>query len=172
LANYSRPFPLYPTLFTSIGGRANLKIKEMGAVLCNWCQAHYGTRSGVLTRNEQTYYFTLKEVVGERLSIYAKVKMEDIFFAKKGNGYLTARNKISSRHVDFLLYQRSTLKPVLGKIDDISHNQQDWKKRDHFENSLFEVNNIPLLRVKARRSYGKEYVSHEIISILSDTISL
>ncbi|HKJ26931.1 MAG TPA: DUF2726 domain-containing protein [Anaerolineales bacterium] len=138
-----------------------------------WCKSHYDKRSGVLTPNELAYYRELAEVVGTRFAILSKVRLEDIFKAKKGRDYITARNKISSRHVDLLLCQPDTFVPVLGiEIDDRSHNQANRIKRDKFVNDLFESSSLLLLRVKARRTYSKEGIRDDIVSMLNDTISL
>lgn len=75
--------------------------------------------------------------------------------------------KISQKHIDFLICDKKSLYPLIGiEIDDSSHKYISRKKRDHFVNKLFEVAELPLLRIQNRRNYIVNELKSEIQSAL------
>ena len=59
-----------------------------------------------------------------------------------------AFNKISQKHVDFLICRQGDWMPMLGiELDDNSHSKTAVKKRDMFVNAVFAQVGIPLLRI-------------------------
>jgi hypothetical protein len=62
--------------------------------------------------------------------------------------------KIGSKHVDFLLCEPETFRPVLGiELDDVSHRRPERVKRDQFVNEVFAAAKLPLIRVPVQTSY-------------------
>lgn len=131
-----------------------------------WCKAHYEKNESLLTANELVFYRELKGVVGDHFVIFSKVRLEDVIKAKTWNDQ-TARNKIKSRHIDFLLCDPNTFKPKLAiELDDSSHNRSDRIDRDRFYKNLFEACNFPLLRVPTKRTYDKQQIRDQIVASL------
>lgn len=59
-----------------------------------------------------------------------------------------AFNKISQKHVDFLVCLPGDWMPMLGiELDDDSHSKTEVKKRDMFVNAVFAQVGIQLLRI-------------------------
>ena len=88
---------------------------------------------------ELNFFFNLKAVVGDSAHIFSKVKLSDLFYAKTGDfgKNRTYTNKIDRKHVDFLLCDSNTLKPILGiELDDKSHQRADRQERDNFVNHV------------------------------------
>ena len=88
--------------------------------------------------------------------------MADIVEVQKGQekaARARALNKITSKHVDFLLCNPadSTIYAVV-ELDDSSHNKQSQKRNDAFKNETFAACGIPIIRVKAKPSYTPEEV--------------
>lgn len=126
----------------------------------------YTAKPQVVTDAEYRFYRTLTQVVGENVRICPKVGLKDIFDvstdAAKGN-YHAYFNKISQRHVDFLLCSGDGLKPLLAvELDDSSHNRADRKERDRFVERLFRDAGVPLLRVPVRRHYDVSQLRTQI----------
>ncbi|QAT42435.1 AAA domain-containing protein [Aminipila luticellarii] len=64
-------------------------------------------------------------------------------------------------HVDFLIYNRISKKPVLGIEVDGFHNHKDGTRqseRDKMKNHIFELYNIPLLRFPTNGSGEREKI--------------
>lgn len=119
---------------------------------------------------ELNFFFNLKSVVGDSAQIFSKVKLSDLFFAKTGDfgKNRSYNNRIDRKHVDFLLCDPKTLKPVLGiELDDKSHQRVDRQERDDFVNHVFEAANLPLIHISVQRSYSQSELKSKLSAYLS-----
>ena len=67
---------------------------------------------------------------------------------------------ISQKHLDFLLCDAQTMKPLCGiELDDFSHANDDRQERDHFVDTLFRDAALPLLRVRVQREYDTREIA-------------
>ena len=83
--------------------------------------------------------------------------MGDLFSVKSSDysKIRTYTNKIDRKHVDFLLCDPKTLRPMIGvELDDKSHQRQDRQERDEFVMNLFKVAKLPLARIPVKHSYS------------------
>lgn len=130
---------------------------------------YYELNPSVLTRAEQKFYASLKKVVGEKYQILIKTRLADIFKTKDGSGYYAALNKITAKHIDFLLCEPDSFEPILGiELDGSSHKRSDRKDRDAFVNRLFEQAEMSLLRVPVTGQYPAEELRDKIAGILRE----
>lgn len=129
----------------------------------------YGT---ILTPAEQVFFRALKEAVDETAAISLKPRMADVLTPKaKGKTYIQAFNRISSKHVDFLLYDPTTFQIKAAiELDDKSHRQPKRKQRDDFVNRAFQTANIPLLRFPAKRQYDPQHIAEKLEPIENQNI--
>lgn len=119
---------------------------------------------------ELNFFFNLKAVVGDSTQIFSKVKLSDLFYAKTGDfgKNRTYTNKIDRKHVDFLLCDSKTLKPILGiELDDKSHQRADRQERDDFVNHVFEAAKLPLMHISVQRSYSQSELKSKLSAYLS-----
>lgn len=117
----------------------------------------YAVRDDFLSRAEQSFYLVLKEAVGDRALISPKVSLGDLFFAKVSDPsrHRALANRIDRKHVDFLLCDPRTVKPMVGiELDDRSHQRADRQTRDAFVERVFEAAGLPLVRVPVRMAYS------------------
>ncbi len=121
---------------------------------------------------ELNFFFNLKTVVGDEAHIFSKVKLSDLFYAKTGD-YGKNRsytNRIDRKHVDFLLCDSKTLKPILGiELDDKSHQRADRQERDDFVNHIFQAANLPLMHVPVQRGYLQSDLKTKLATFISGT---
>lgn len=119
---------------------------------------------------ELNFFFNLKAVVGASTHIFSKVKLSDLFYAKTGD-YRKNRsytNRIDRKHVDFLLCDSKTLKPVLGiELDDKSHQRADRQERDDFVNHVFAAASLPLMHISVQRGYSQSELKTKLSACLS-----
>ena len=119
---------------------------------------------------ELNFFFNLKAVIDDSAQIFSKVKLSDLFYAKTGD-YGKNRsytNKIDRKHVDFLLCDPKSLKPILGiELDDKSHQRTDRQERDDFVNHVFEAAKLPLIHVFVQRSYSQSELKSKLSAYLS-----
>lgn len=128
----------------------------------------YRTRESVLTLAEHHFYLTLSQAIGDKVIILPKVGLQDVFFIIDRERYQATRNRISQRHIDFLLCDRDTLRPLLGiELDDSSHNEQTQKRRDEFKNKVFEAAMLSLIRIPFQTSYSSEKIKDKLAPYLA-----
>ena len=82
---------------------------------------------------------------------------------------MVAFNRISAKHVDFLICAAAGLSPILAiELDDKSHKRPDRQSRDAFIDQALAAAEIPVVHVKAQRSYNLEEVQALIAEAIGD----
>jgi hypothetical protein len=115
----------------------------------------YRLRDDFLSPAELAFYRVLATTVAGRAAILTKVNLADIFFVARPNENVGYRNRISGKHVDFLLCDANDLRPRVGiELDDASHQRPRRQDRDRFVDQVFEVAGLPLVRVPLRSGYS------------------
>jgi len=122
----------------------------------------YHLRDAFLTPAEHSFYMVLcKALEGAagpaRAIVFSKVSLGDVFYARSSDPseFRTATNRIDRKHVDFLLCEPGTVRPLMGiELDDKSHARDDRQARDAFVDEVFETAGLPLMRVRVRREYA------------------
>lgn len=133
-------------------------------------QFPYTMREHFLTPAELNFFKVLQEAVGNRVYICAKVALGDIFSVKSKDQsqFRIYTNKIDRKHVDFLLCDPQSMRPVVGvELDDRSHQREDRRARDAFVDEVFKAAGLPLLHIAVRRSYRPEDLAAQFSPYLS-----
>lgn len=119
-------------------------------------------RKYLFTKNEFYFYKQLQKISEEKNLIpLAKVRLADFVEVTSKSDYMKYFAKIRSKHIDFLLLEKETLKIVTAiELDDNSHSNE----KDEFKNKLFEQINIPLIRCK-----GIGTVEEQLQTILANS---
>lgn len=114
----------------------------------------YGLRDDFLSPAELSFFRVLKSELPAEWHLVAKVNLVDLFFIRQPHRNQAARNRIERKHVDFVICDALTMKPLLGiELDDASHARQDRLERDVFVNLVFQAAGLPILHVRAARGY-------------------
>jgi hypothetical protein len=78
-------------------------------------------------------------------------------------------NRISQKHVDFLICTRDTVLPLgVVELDDASHQRADRKQRDRFVDAAFAAAALHVMRVRAARSYDADMLRQQVLILLED----
>ncbi|SEQ49182.1 Topoisomerase DNA binding C4 zinc finger [Virgibacillus subterraneus] len=131
----------------------------------------YAMRDDFLSNAELSFYKVLQQYIGNRAIICPKVSLQDIFFVHASNQSerSTYNNKISRKHVDFLLCSTDTVKPICGiELDDRSHQRADRIERDKFVEEVFEIANLRLVRFQNKKAYSFAEIQEKLDSVLED----
>lgn len=129
----------------------------------------YRKRDDFLSPAEMSFYKVLKQTLGHEFIVCPKVGLNDIFFVKtRDNSEFTIyNNKISRKHVDFLLCNPDKMEPVLGiELDDSSHDKEKRLERDIFVEEVFAAAGLPLVRFRNKQSYAVSEVREKIEAAL------
>jgi len=114
-----------------------------------------GTRISILSKTEIEFYRALQSAVGDRAIIMCKVRLFDVFYIKQPRINFKFANRIIQKHVDFLICQPQTLKPIAGiELNDRSHLRQDRQERDALVMLIFKSAGLPLINLTPKPSYN------------------
>lgn len=114
----------------------------------------YGLREDFLSPAELSFFRVLKSELPAEWHLVAKVNLVDLFFIRQPHRNQAARNRIDRKHVDLVICDTLTMKPLLGiELDDASHQRKDRVERDAFVDQVFAAAGLPILHVKAARGY-------------------
>ncbi len=90
-----------------------------------------------LSPAELSFYHVLKSVVSDRQAVICpKVGLGELLFVsevKDRGDFRRFRNYIDRKHVDFVLCDPKSMRPILAiELDDTSHKRTDRAERDAF----------------------------------------
>lgn len=110
----------------------------------------------LLTKAELSFFGCLQAAVGSDRQVNCKVRMADLMDVAETDKArrLGALTRITQKHVDFVIADRSTSEiHCVIELDDKSHKSRSRQDRDAFVNNAFETAGIRLVRVPAKASY-------------------
>ena len=109
-----------------------------------------------MSKAERSLFGVLCEALKDRYYIFAKVRLSDLLLVPKGTeGWQGLFNKIQSKHVDFVICDRTLVRPLLCvELDDSSHSQSRRQIRDGFLDAALLAAGLPIIHVPAKRAYN------------------
>lgn len=133
----------------------------------------YRLRDDFLSPAEFSFYRVLSSMIGTRLAIQSKVRLGDIFFVARPNENASYFNRIAAKHLDFLICDPTTMKPLFGvELDDASHQRADRRERDEFVDRVFQAANLPLLHIPTQREYTTREITALIAPIVKNVLNV
>jgi hypothetical protein len=131
--------------------------------------AVYEAVPALLTPAERSFFGVLQQALASEHQIFAKVRLADIVRPVRNlnrGGWQSAFNRISGKHVDFVLCDPANLS-VLGviELDDRTHEKFERGVRDSLVDSALANAGIPILRVSARQSYSSTQIREQVESL-------
>lgn len=122
-------------------------------------------REDFLSMTELSFFRAAELATRGRFTVLTKINLGDLFTSPtRDQGDW---NRISRKHVDFLVCDLQTLRPLLGiELDDSSHARARAQKGDAIKDAAFASAGLPLLRMPAKRGYA----TTEITALISDAI--
>jgi uncharacterized protein DUF2726/topoisomerase-like DNA binding C4 zinc finger protein len=127
-------------------------------------------RDDFLSSAEISFCQVLRAVVGDRAVVCPKVNLGDLFFVATGDHRKNRAlaNRVDRKHVDFLLCEPKTMRPVVGlELDDKSHNRSDRQARDQLVENVFSAAGLPLVRFAVKSGYAPGEVEAQIGTYLA-----
>ena len=127
----------------------------------------YRLRDDFLSAAELSFFRVLQTAVGTRAVITCKVRLADLFYVPRPNENRGAHNRIDRKHVDFLLCDPATMRPLLAiELDDSSHRQAKRVERDVLVDRVFEAAGLPLVRFAVRAAYNPQQIAADLTPYL------
>ena len=129
----------------------------------------YEKKKTLFSPAERSFLGVLDQAAGTELRVLAKVRLADVISSKKGAGK-GAFNRISSKHVDFMLCDPKSAAPLCGiELDDSSHERASRRERDAFVDGAFRAAGLPLLRFPAKQTYALRELREALEPFLANT---
>ena len=129
-------------------------------------QHSYDAAGTLLSPAELSFFKVLELVVKDNAHIVVKVRVADLLSPHKGmtrSNWQKAFNSISSKHIDFVICDKTNLKPLCAiELNDKSHQRKSRRLRDEFITKAFESARVPLEFITARRSYSAEHLRQQL----------
>jgi len=129
----------------------------------------YYTRKYLLTKAERSLYEVLRLVLGDyNVVLFTQIRLADLIKVRGGTKHRQAHfNRIQSKHVDFVVCEKEYLQPLMAiELDDSSHSRSRRVARDSFVDNALTAAGLPLLRVKAQRTYSVKALAEQLETIL------
>jgi very-short-patch-repair endonuclease len=103
------------------------------------------------TRSENEFFGLLQRTLkGRNVVIFPKVRVADVL--ESTSGVLAGFNRISQKHIDYLVVSLPDFQPVMAiELDDKSHGSQKQQARDAVKDQAFNSAGLPLVRVPVSR---------------------
>jgi hypothetical protein len=125
----------------------------------------YVLKRYLMSKAERSFLGVLEQVTdSSRYYIFPQVSLNNVVTVEKGTRSFQAfHNKVDRKSVDFVLFDRSGLSPVLAiELDDSSHEREDRQERDAFVDRVLAKAGLPLLHVKAKATYDPKELTVSI----------
>ena len=128
-------------------------------------QFPFEPKVALFTRAEANFLSVLRQAVPD-LDVFGQVRLEDVINVKRGlpqSERTSARNRIKSRHLDFVLCEPGSTRIVCAvELDDASHASERARASDELKNQALRAAGVPLVRVNAKASYVPGEVARAI----------
>ena len=132
----------------------------------------YQRRDWLLSAAERSFFGVLQQAVAPEFLLFAKIRLADLLFIPRGSeGRQAAFNRIQSKHIDFVICDRDTIRPLIAiELDDSSHGRPSRRSRDEFVESALTAAQLPLLRVPVKKQYDVNVLKESVQKLLDAEI--
>tara|TARA_B100001179_G_scaffold230098_2_gene217036 strand:+ start:233 stop:715 length:483 start_codon:yes stop_codon:yes gene_type:complete len=114
----------------------------------------------LLTNAELRFYKALERQLPAHIGVSFKTRLNDVITCDQKLWHKGYGPKIAAKHIDFVLYDKSTTK-IIGciELDDRTHERKDRKRRDDFVNKALAKSEVSLQRIKVKKYYSVNEIS-------------
>lgn len=131
----------------------------------------YALNDSLMTAAEISFFHTLKLAADGRC-VMAKVRIADVLRVTAREKRQSHFNRISAKHVDFLVCNEPDMRPLAAiELNDKSHQRESRKKRDDFVRRALSQAGLPLIEVPASRAYTVEELRSALAQCLGRRIN-
>jgi hypothetical protein len=127
----------------------------------------YEPQEYLLSGAERDFFGALQVAVGSQALIFPKMRLEDVIRVFDPQQERFYSKRIAYYHVDFVLCDPVSSKPLAGiELDDKSHETPIQQRRDNFKDKVFAVAMLPLLRFPVKGNFDADEIREKIASHL------
>lgn len=125
-------------------------------------------KTPIFNQGERNFYNVLRLIIKDDFIIFTKIRLIDLLkIEKNGEEYQKYKNKVSQKHIDFILCDVQNYEVKLAiELDGKHHAEKKQIDRDDFKNKILEKIKIPLLRITAKNTYNPSELKEQIYKII------
>lgn len=120
---------------------------------------------------ERSFLGVLDRAVGSDYRVFGKVRVADVAAVKSGlsnSARQVALNRVAAKHFDFVVCRAADLSLVCAvELNDKSHSSQRAQARDQFVAQVCRTVGLPLLTLRAQRSYSVQDIQSQFASLVA-----
>jgi hypothetical protein len=128
----------------------------------------YEARSCLVTKTEFNFYRVLRGAVGRHAYVFCMVRLADVITVKpslRGHRKMSALGKVAQKHLDFVVTDKHLNIICAIELHDSSHDNKDRQKRDDFVREVMQKAKVPLIEIKASRTYDVSMLKKTLFEI-------
>lgn len=120
----------------------------------------YRAQGRLITAAELRFLHTgLQPAIGDRFYIGVQVPMNSVLAVDEDQWDKAAGRKIRMKRLDFVLAYPKTFRiAAVIELDDLSHQLEHRKKRDHFVEQAFAAAGVLLIRIPVYKKYDPNLI--------------
>ncbi len=124
----------------------------------------YKKKDFLITRAEHEFFDILVSLFGGQYHVFTQVHLPTILEHKvNGQHWKSAFSHINGKSVDFVICDKSYIKPLLAiELDDSSHLRADRIERDSEVERIMKEAGMSLIRFPNKGSFDKEEIRRQI----------
>jgi len=128
----------------------------------------------LFTRSEKAFYdLLLESLANTEITVFAQMRLTDLFLSPKGKDAQWMRNKLDRKHVDFVLVGWPDGTPLMVvELDGVSHDNATQQARDADKDAALASASIPLLRIRTEEILSALELKRRLTSHLPGLLPL
>ncbi len=128
----------------------------------------FRAKETLMSEAELDFFHVLECVIPDKTMIAPEVRLGDVIGCSEADWQAGHGPRISAKHLDFVLIERGSSRILAGiELDDRSHDRPERRERDIFLDKAMAAAQVPLLRVRASRSYSQTELQKALEEVLS-----
>jgi Protein of unknown function (DUF2726) len=135
----------------------------------------YRKQDQLFSAAELSFLSILDQAITPGQRVLGKVRLADLVSIRSGlNPKIRqiALNRVAQKHVDFVVCSGPALIPICAvELNDKSHHSSVARRRDEFLSSVCAQVGLPLLVIKASRTYSRDAIRQQLVAINQTTLS-
>lgn len=128
----------------------------------------YKRKDFLLTTPERNFFEGLQQIIPNNYVVFPQIVLSAIVnttaTGKEFHGY---RSKINKKTVDFVIFEKQYLKPIIViEYDDKTHYRKNRQIRDSFVDRVLKASEIDIIHIKYQQNINFEEMKNKINDIL------
>lgn len=120
---------------------------------------------------ERQFFEGLQQIISADYVVFPQIVLSNIVkVTSTKKGFWTYQNKINRKTLDFVIFEKQYLKPIMAiEYDGKTHNRSDRQERDNFVDNVLNSAGIKSLHIKHQKNINFEELKNKINELMIPT---